>query len=65
MLLSNDFAPANPLLQLSNFIDVDIGTKHRLVAFMHPLNVNLFQFLCYSFVDTLAVNFCTDANKIL
>ena len=42
-------------------IDIDIGTKHRLVAFKRPI---IFLYFDCRFMDTLAANFSTDKNYI-
>ena len=42
---------------------INIGTKHRLVAFKRPLYLIYFD-LYHRFMDTLAAKFSTDHNKI-
>ena len=41
---------------------MDIGFKHRLIAFRHPLSFNMLT-LYYSFMNALTVYFSTDHNK--
>ena len=61
----------NPLFHKYSFVHItdyydgyiDIGSKHRRIAFKRPLNFNIF-YLHYRFMDTLAANFTTDHNKI-
>ena len=54
------FASRKPIMEskgfFTYFLDIDIGTKHRLVAFKRPLIFLYFDSHC-RFMDTLAAKF--------